>query len=104
MVRDDPNLYLVPKLSDIPWHFGQECVVLVGASTVEGKIGYSVVISTVCSREELPKFRLRAATRIVHDIDGIPVEMERRATVDLISIKENDFFVGMYMLEFNVHP
>ncbi len=106
MVKDDPNLYLTPTISEVAWHRGQKCVVLVGKGShpVDGTIGYGMEITTVCYREEVPTTRLWAETEIMHKVDGVPVKMVRRSAVALISIKKNEFFDGMYMLSFIVHP
>jgi len=103
---DDPNLYLAPTIFDIPWHRGQKCVVLVGPGghKVDGIIGEVMEITTVCYLEELSTYRMEAETQIIHYRKGVPVKMGRRASVVLRSLKKNEFFDGMYMLRFDVHP
>lgn len=105
MIRDDPNLYLIPKLSDLPWHQGQACTVRVGSAVaVSAMIGYSLVITQCMWVEDLPKFRFGAETEIVQMVAGIPVKMTRSSTAELISISKNQFTDGLYMMDYCVHP
>lgn len=106
MVKDDPNLYLIPTLFDVPWHVGQLCIVRIGPTgyTLPGQIGYGIQITQSACREEVAQTLLKAETEIIHWHEGASVKLVRSATVDLISIKKNEFMEEMYLLEFYVHP